>query len=73
MSVGILMFVLYLGLIAVIGAIVMAFTTQPNFAHFVTQTEIQNIDHLGSIQQRDADDMADADGFADALDIGGAI
>ena len=72
-TLGILMFVLYLGLIAVIGAIVMAFTTQPNFAHFVMQTEIQNTDHLATIQQRDADDMADADGFADALDIGGAI
>jgi len=34
---------------------------------------VLNADHLATIHQRAADAGADADGFADALDIGGAF
>ncbi len=47
--------------------------TQPIITHAVDSIQIQNAGHLATIRQRQADAGADAEGFADALDIGGAI
>lgn len=43
---------------------------EPILTHIVNETAIINRDALSKIQQRAEDDIVDADGFADALDIG---
>ncbi|MEO0357067.1 MAG: DUF898 family protein [Pseudomonadota bacterium] len=65
--------VLYLVALVVINGATLALITQPVFAHFVTTTTVQEAQHLTAIEQRAADSMPDADGFADALDVGGAF
>ena len=55
------------------GGLNMIWITQPIIAHAVGGVSIHNADHLATIRQRDADAGADAEGFADALDVGGAI
>ena len=59
--------------IAMIQASTMALLTQPILEQYLITAKIHNAQHIDAIQQRAADRMADADGFADALDIGGAI
>lgn len=49
------------------------FILQPIYAHVISHTWVENPIRLTSVRQRAADDMADADGFADALDVGGAF
>jgi uncharacterized membrane protein YjgN (DUF898 family) len=51
----------------------LAAITQPIIRHYVTTMTLINLPALASIQQRASDPGADAEGFADALDIGGAI
>lgn len=68
--------VLAVGYIAIIlgaGAAAIALITQPVIAHYVDSFTLINLGALDGIQQRAADTGADAEGFADALDIGGAI
>ena len=55
------------------GASTMAFITQPIFGHIVETCAVRYPEHFDTIQQRAADDMPDAEGFADALDVGGAF
>ena len=55
------------------GASTMAFITQPIFGHIVETCVVPYPEHFDTIQQRAADDMPDAEGFADALDVGGAF
>lgn len=64
---------LFLGGLALIGALSVAFITQPTIAHFVGTTGILNPAALDTIRQRAADSGADAEGFADALDVGAGI
>jgi uncharacterized membrane protein YjgN (DUF898 family) len=64
---------LYLFAFALIGALSMAFIVQPIIAHFCTTLTVRNAAALAEIRQRAHDPSVDADGFADALDIGGAI
>ncbi len=64
---------LYLLAFAIISAASLALISQPVLAHYVTTTYIENAEHLTEIQQRTADSIPDADGFADALDVGGAF
>ena len=47
--------------------------TQPILAHHVNATAVENAPALEDIRQRAADTGLDAGGFADALDVGGAI
>ena len=47
--------------------------TQPILRHYVETTTLINLPALADIQQRAADPGADAEGFADALDVGGAF
>lgn len=51
----------------------LALITQPILKHYVTTLTVINLTALAEIRQRAADTGADAEGFADALDIGGAI
>lgn len=61
-----------LGLLAV-GALSMVWITQPIIAHIVETAGTPDGRALSAIRQRAADDGADAEGFADALDVGGAF
>ena len=65
--------VLYVGAILVTGGLSLVMITQPIIEHGVNKLIVHNTDHLNAIQQRAADAGADAEGFADALDVGGAI
>ncbi len=64
---------LYLGAFSVFGALVLAFITQPLIAHFCETLSILDAGALADVRQRAYDKGGDAEGFADALDIGGAI
>ncbi len=63
----------YIGAIAMTEALGMAWITMPILAHYIETSKIAGFEHIADIQQRDADSGADAEGFADALDIGGAF
>ena len=63
----------YIVILVALGAGSLAMITQPIIAHYVTTLSAQNIAAVATIAQREADSGADADGFADALDIGGAV
>lgn len=47
--------------------------TQPVIAHYVETIDVLNAGALDQIQQRAAASGVDAEGFADALDVGGAL
>lgn len=64
---------LYVGAILVMGGLSLVMITQPIIEHAVNNLIVYNADHLNVIQQRAPDEGADAEGFADALDVGGAI
>lgn len=70
---GILLGVFYIGFILALGGVNLVMITQKVIAHVVNSVTVANAPHLDQIQQRAADTGADAEGFADALDIGGAI
>lgn len=55
------------------GVFALIFILQPIYAHVIAHTWVENPIRLTSVKQRAADDFADADGFADALDVGGAF
>jgi hypothetical protein len=70
---AILGIVLYVGMILLIGGVSLVLITQPIIRHVVESITVTNADHLDTIRQRAADAGADAEGFADALDIGAAL
>lgn len=51
----------------------MIFVSQPVLEHYVQETQILNFSALDDIEQRARDDMVEAEGFADALDVGAAL
>ncbi len=63
----------YLAFLTLLGAMALAFITEPIIRHVVGSTTLVNVAALDVIRQRVADKGADAEGFADALDWGGAI
>ena len=63
----------YIGAIAMTEALSMAWITMPILAHYIEASKIAGFEHIAEIRQREADSGADAEGFADALDIGGAF
>ena len=65
--------VLYLVGLLVVGALGMVWITQPIIGHIVESTGTPDASGLSAIRQRAADDGADAEGFAEALDVGGAF
>lgn len=54
-------------------ALSLVFITQPILAHYIDTIGITNARALNRIAQREAETGVDAEGFADALDVGGAI
>ena len=72
-ALGIIGFVAYIGFLLLLSALSFIWITQPIIGHVVDNMSLSGAEHLDAIQQRSADAGADADGFADALDIGGAI
>ena len=64
---------LYVLALAMAGALSLVWITQPIIDHIVNSLKVQNTEHLNAIKQRAHDTGADAEGFADALDVGGAI
>ncbi|MGB7261374.1 MAG: DUF898 family protein [Albidovulum sp.] len=64
---------LYVVALVVIGTLGLVFISQPIIAHFVETLSVFNPAALDAIGQRAYDKGADAEGFADALDVGAAI
>ena len=55
------------------GAFRHIFVTQPLFRHYIETLEIVGSESLHNIVQRDRDEHREAEGFAEALDLGAAI
>ncbi len=73
-SLQIVLGLLYLMALLFSGALTMAWVTQPIIEHVVGSIAVYDHDDtLAAIHQREADQGADAEGFADALDVGGAF
>ncbi len=70
---GIVMAVGYVVALVLTQALSLILITQPVLAHYIEKLEIVNAEGLNRIAQREAETGVDAEGFADALDIGGAI
>ncbi|SLN12539.1 hypothetical protein PEL8287_00387 [Roseovarius litorisediminis] len=64
---------LYIGALALSGGLILVLVTQPIIAHIVKTITVRNTGALAAIRQRASDRGADAEGFADALDVGGAF
>lgn len=65
--------ILYVSMLLALGGLSLVWITQPIIGHVVQNITVQNAGHLDTIRQRAADAGADAEGFADALDVGGAL
>lgn len=63
----------YLAIIVAAGAGSLTLIVQPIIKHYVETLTVINSDAIANIAQRESDTGADAEGFADALDIGGAL
>ncbi len=63
----------YLVFIVLFSALALVFIRQPLLAHYAMETRILNTSGLRNITQRDRDEMVEAEGFADALDVGAGI
>lgn len=60
----------YIAFFAIYAALSQVFIAQPILEHYAAETQVINPDALNSIKQRDQDDFVDAEGFAEALDVG---
>ena len=60
----------YVALFVVMGVLNLIFITQPITEHYAQVTKISNADNLSKVMQREGDEMIEAEGFADALDVG---
>ncbi|NNK67826.1 MAG: DUF898 domain-containing protein, partial [Rhodobacteraceae bacterium] len=49
------------------------FVTQPLWRHYAEVLTVTSAPHLAGVQQRDRDAHREAEGFAEALDLGAAI
>jgi hypothetical protein len=63
----------YIVALSLANAVSTAAVVQPIIRHFVTSTAVMTPSGLSAVRQRAQDDFADADGFADALDVGAAL
>ena len=63
----------YFAFIVLVGAAVTVLIAAPILGHYVDTLWVENAERLEQIRQRTGEHIADADGFADALDIGGAF
>lgn len=69
----ILLGVVYLSVFLLWGVLHNTFVTFPLMRHLARTTRLSQSDGLHRISQRTRDDFADAEGFAEALDLGAAI
>ena len=70
---GIVLVIGYFLALVVAGATAQAMIAQPILAHLVSSTTLTGAHKLDYVRQGRGADQADADGFADALDLGGAF
>ena len=70
---GAVMAVGYVVALVLVQSLGMILITQPILAYYIEKLEIVNAEGLNRIAQREAETGVDAEGFADALDVGGAI
>jgi len=63
--------IMYLFALVVIGALSLVMISQPIIDHVVSSVTVKNAGWLENVRQREGVTDADAEGFADALDIGG--
>lgn len=63
----------YLLVLTVFGALTLVFVSQPILGHFVDSVTVTGVPALDIVRQRVSDRGADAEGLADALDMGGAF
>lgn len=68
-----IMILIYFAIFLGYRAMTHAWITLPITAHFAEVTRIVNAGDLHQITQRDRDEFAEAEGFAEALDVGAAI
>ena len=60
----------YITLFVVIGVLSLIFIKQPVLEHYAMVTTVHNAEELAHVEQREGDQMIEAEGFADALDVG---
>ena len=63
----------YFLLIFITRAMIHAWITLPIAEHFAEVTQITDAQNIAQVVQRERDEFAEAEGFADALDVGAAI
>lgn len=63
----------YLLVLTVFGALTLVFISQPILGHFVESVTVTGAEAIDAVRQRVSDRGADAEGLADALDMGGAF
>jgi len=63
----------YFSMFVLLGVLTQVFITFPMMRHYAESLSINNAHLLAEITQRPRDEFAEAEGFADALDIGAAI
>ena len=63
----------YVAALIVIGAVQLTLVTRPVIGHMITTITILDAEPLDTVRQRVGEGSADADGFAEALDVGGAF
>lgn len=68
-----MIFMGYILMLVLYGVFGMIFIKQPVLEHYVQETRIVNPAALDEIEQRSRDEMVEAEGFADALDVGAAL
>ena len=71
--VAVVVFLGYLFIFVLAQAFAMVFITQPIQAHYTNVTQVNTAQGLATVRQREGDNIADAEGFADALDVGGGF
>ncbi len=63
----------YFAFLLVLGALAQVLFIQPMLRHYAIETLIHNADEIETASQRPFDKNVEAEGFADALDVGAAI
>jgi len=64
---------LYFSFFILWGVLTQVFLTLPLIRHYGETLQITGATHLNSLRQRDRDEFTEAEGFAEALDVGAAI
>ncbi len=64
---------IYFAFMLLWGALAQAFITFPRLQHYAKTFAVVGAGHLPTISQRNRDEFAEAEGFAEALDVGAAL